>query len=76
MHFAEWSFWGMHALWWLFWIAVIAGFVFALSPWSESTERRDTLLGVLRRRCAAGEIAEKEYGERKRALERNMPHAK
>jgi putative membrane protein len=75
MHFAEWSFWGIHALWWLFWITVIAGFVTVLSPWSERTVRRDTPLEILRRRYAAGEITEKEYGERKRALERDMPLA-
>ncbi len=70
--FGDWSFWGMHALWWLFWIVVIAVAVVAFSSGPECiVRRRETPLELLQRRYAAGEIGEKEYEERKRTLERD-----
>ena len=70
--FGEWSFWGMHALWWLFWIVVIIVVVAAFTSGSESiVRRRETPLEILQRRYAAGEIDGKEYEERKRTLERD-----
>lgn len=62
MHIMEWSFWGMHALWWLFWLVVIAAFLVLLTPSSRRNgRRRETSLEILQRRFAAGEITEKEY---------------
>jgi putative membrane protein len=70
--FGEWSFWGMHALWWLFWILVIFLAVVAFTSGSERiVRRRETPLELLQRRYAAGEIGEKEYEERKATLERD-----
>lgn len=73
MHFFNggWIF-GMHLLWWLFWIAlivVLAGY-FVPVPRHKA---RETPLQVLQRRYAAGEISTKEYEERKERLEREVP---
>ncbi len=68
--FGEWSFWGMHALWWLFWIALIVVFFALIEPMPRS-RRHQTPLEVLQRRYAVGEIGEKEYEERKRTLDRD-----
>ncbi|OGI53139.1 MAG: hypothetical protein A2W42_02740 [Candidatus Muproteobacteria bacterium RIFCSPHIGHO2_01_60_12] len=68
----EWSFWGMHALWWLFWVVVIVVTVAAFTSGPERiVRRRETPLELLQRRYAAGEITEKEYEERKAKLERD-----
>ena len=69
MHFGEWGFFGMHLLWWLFWIVVIimALVVFMSEP-VRIVRRRETPLELLQRRYAAGEITEKEYEERTRTL--------
>ena len=77
MHFSEWGFFGMHLLWWLFWIVVIimALVVFMSEP-VRIVRRRETPLELLQRRYAAGEIPEKEYEERKHTLERGTQFMK
>ena len=68
------SFWGMHFLWWLFWIAIIATFFSLVRP-VPRREVRETPLEILKRRYAAGEITSVEYDERKTRLERDTPAA-
>lgn len=64
---------GMHAFWWLFWIAVVIALVF----WGRggSSARRDRPReiphDVLRRRLANGEISTEEYEKRKVILDRD-----
>ena len=65
-------FWGMHILWWLFWIAIIAIF-FSLARPVPRHKGRETPLEILKRRYAAGEITSAEYEERKTRLERDAP---
>jgi len=65
----EWSFWGMHAFWWFFWIVVIGAAVFLFQAPAGRTTERETPLDLLQRRYAAGEISKEEYEERKRTLE-------
>jgi putative membrane protein len=66
-----WSFWGMHAFWWLFWVAMIAIFFVALTPVRRSRARLwDDPLSILRRRYARGELSTEEYEERKGVLAR------
>lgn len=71
MHFDGWNFWGMHFLWWLFWIAVVGALVGLLLPASRNRSRRETPLELLQRRYAAGEISSEDYEERKAKLERD-----
>ena len=65
----EWSFWGMHAFWWLFWVVVIAAAFFLFQAPGGRTTERETPLELLQRRYAAGEISKEEFEERKRTLE-------
>lgn len=67
MHDGSWGFWGMHLFWWLFWIVLFVGF-FSLATPVPRRRVRETPLGVLQRRYAAGEISTEEYEERKTRL--------
>lgn len=74
MSYVGWGFMGMHALWWLFWIALIVVFFALMEPVPRS-RRRVSPLEVLQRRYAAGEISDKEYEERKAKLKHDaIPH--
>jgi putative membrane protein len=67
-------FWGMNALWWVFWLiaaVVFLGFAVPVrrARWRELKESEPLL--ILQRRYAAGEITTEEYQERKLVLERD-----
>jgi putative membrane protein len=64
--------WGMHLLWWLFWIVVTATFFSVLTPVPRHRVR-ETPLQVLQRRYASGELSTQEYEERKERLQRDAP---
>lgn len=73
MGYDGWGFFGMHALWWLFWILVIgAAVVFLFQAPTRRASDRETPLEILQRRYAAGEISEKQYEEHKTKLERDV----
>lgn len=68
MHDGSWWFFGMHAFWWLFWVAIIVLFFSLLTPVPKQQARtRGTALDILQRRLATGEISTEEY-ERRRAI--------
>ncbi len=73
-----WGFFGMHALWWLFWIIVLVLFFSVLTPVprNEARRRRETPLEIVQRRYAAGEILTQEYEERKAKLQADSPPPK
>ena len=62
-----WWFFGMHALWWLFWFCLTVLFLAFLQPISrrEARKRRSTPLEILQKRYPADEITTQEYEERK-----------
>lgn len=64
---------GLHGLWWLFWIVLIAAVFYA--TWGRASGRRrrsrETPHEVLRRRLTSGEIDAQEYEQRKALLDRN-----
>ncbi len=66
---------GMHMLWWLFWILLLVLFFSFLTPVPRKKARlnRLTPLDILQRRFAAGEITTEDYEERKARLERDAP---
>jgi putative membrane protein len=68
-------FWGMHMLWWLFWIVLITGAFGVFTPVPRH-RARETPLQVLQRRYAAGDITTDEYEERKSLLERDAAKTK
>jgi putative membrane protein len=72
MFYDGWYGFGMHAFWWLFWVILIAGVVWAMGRgWGGRPRERETPLETLRRRYAKGEIDTREYEERKANLERD-----
>jgi putative membrane protein len=74
-----WFMGGMHFLWWIFWVAIIAAFVWTLwgrpggraSDTDRTVERRETPLELLQRRLANGDCTPEEYEKRKTLLERD-----
>jgi len=67
---------GMHMLWWFFWIMLLVSFFSFSTPVSRKKARfnRLTPLDILQRRyAAAGELATEDYDERKSRLERDAP---
>jgi putative membrane protein len=73
MHFYNgYHFLGMHLIWWIVWIALLAWIFFLPLPipnknWGPSEE---SALDMLQKRYAAGEISTEEYEERKAVLEK------
>lgn len=67
-----WWFMGMHLFWWLFWVAIIIGFVSMFTPVPrQQAAQRDAPLDVLQRRYAAGDISTEEYEQRRAVLVRD-----
>jgi putative membrane protein len=64
---------GMHALWWIFWIALVIALIFwgGSSTYPRRARPRETPHELLRRRLANGEISTEEYEKRKAILDRD-----
>ncbi|MDP3273567.1 MAG: SHOCT domain-containing protein [Deltaproteobacteria bacterium] len=64
---------GMHFVWWIFWLMLLAPFLFFVTPVRRSTAQRyrENPFGILQRRYAAGEITTEEYEDRKARIERD-----
>ena len=62
---------GMHGLWWLFWLVLLAGLLFFGRDRfvGRGDRTSETPHEVLRRRLASGEVTPAEYEERKALLE-------
>lgn len=66
---------GMHFLWWIFWLALLALLFF--TPWgSNKRATKNSLLHTLRRTYAEGKISTQEFEERKRVLEAELARDK
>lgn len=64
---------GMHAIWWVFWVALVTSLLF-WGGGSSSTRRnkpRETPNEALRRHLASGEVSADEYEKRKMLLDRD-----
>ena len=59
------NFWGMHFIWWIFWLVILAWLFFL--PFRRNSKNR--ALVILQERFAKGEITKEEYEERRRILE-------
>lgn len=70
MHVGSWWFLGMHAFWWLFWIALLLwGYRWAMRMIRrQGTGRPETPLETLQRRYATGELTTEEFEQRKARL--------
>lgn len=65
--------WGMHALWWVFWLVVVVALLYWVRDGGRerSGGTRESPHEVLRRRLAQGEIGAEEYEQRKALLDRD-----
>ncbi|MGA9211834.1 SHOCT domain-containing protein [Kaistella sp.] len=65
------TFGGMHLIWWFVWIVFIFWIFF--TPWYIPGNRRniDSPLDILKKRFASGEISKEQYLEQKKILETN-----
>lgn len=74
MHWTDWGFLGMHAFWWIFWIAIVVALFSLATPVPKGRARASgTPLDVLQRRFARGEIDAAEYEERRALLTDDPP---
>ncbi len=74
VHGTEWSFFGMHFIWWFIWIAILLGAFTTYTPIPKAHLRTgERALDILRRRFAAGQLSTEEYERRKVVLERDEP---
>ena len=66
------NYWGMDLIWWCAWILMLV-WIFAV-PYNIPGQRyrKDSALGVLLKRFAAGEIGKGEYDEQKRIIESEL----
>lgn len=63
---------GMHAVWWLFWIALLAALLIGLrDAWGGRGGGVESPRDLLQRRLAAGEITPDEYEQRMALLNRD-----
>ncbi|MEO6883909.1 MAG: SHOCT domain-containing protein [Bacteroidia bacterium] len=70
MNYNDFSFWGMHLIWWLVWVILIF-WIFA-TPYNIPGQRtkKDTPLDILKKRFASGEITKEQYIEHKSILKK------
>ena len=64
---------GMHAVWWIFWISVLAVVLFGFrGSWGVRGEGRgEAPRDLLRRRLASGDVTSDEYEQRMALLNRD-----
>ncbi len=56
-------YWGMHAMWWIFWMVAAGAFLLWALP-GQRPPSDDAALNELRRRYAAGELDDDEFYRR------------
>ncbi len=71
------EFFGMHVIWWFFWIILWVGFFSFLTPVRRRHMRNfhQTPKDILQRRLASGEITEQEYESRMNILNQEFKPA-
>jgi len=71
--FYNYYFGGMALVWWAVWMIMII-WIFAI-PYNIPGQRhkKETALDILKKRLASGEIAEKEYYEKKSIIQYEAP---
>ncbi len=69
MMYGDYHFFGMHLLWWFFWILIMFLMFGWFEPVPKKRVRRDSPFDILQKRFASGEITNEDYQEKKRILE-------
>ena len=68
MHFYEGHFGGMHLIWWIIWIILLAWIFFIPADIPYQKTKKDSPLDILKNRFAKGEISKEDYEESKKIL--------
>jgi|AntDeeMinimDraft_4_1070355.scaffolds.fasta_scaffold17556_2 putative membrane protein len=68
MHYYEGSFWGMHLIWWIIWVILIAWIFFIPAKIPYQKSKKDSPLDILKTRFAKGELSKEEFEESKKIL--------
>lgn len=68
MHYYEGSFWGMHLIWWIIWIILIAWIFFIPANIPYQKSKKENPLDILKTRFAKGELSKEEFEESKKIL--------
>lgn len=64
-------FWEMHFVWWVFWVIPILWIFATPNKIPVQRTKNDTLLDLLQKRFATGEITKEEFEEKKKFLDEN-----
>ena len=68
MHFYDGHFGGMHLIWWIIWIILLAWIFFIPADIPYQKTKKDSPLDILKNRFAKGEISKEEFEESKKIL--------
>ncbi len=68
-------FWGMHLIWWFFWVIFLFSIFGLFEPVRKTRIKKDSPLDILQKRFASGEISKDEYFENKKNLEEDIKSA-
>lgn len=69
MFYDGYHFWGMHLIWWIFWLIFIVAILKLFEPVSKNKVKKETPLEILQKRFASGQITREEYLESRKILE-------
>lgn len=72
MFYYGYHFWGMHLIWWFFWIVFIVIVFGWFEPVPKKRIKKDSPLDILQKRFASGEITKEEYQEKKKILDAGL----
>ncbi len=68
MHFYDGNFGGMHLIWWIIWVILIAWIFFIPADIPYQKSKKESPLDILKKRFAKGEISKEDYEESKKIL--------
>ncbi|MBJ7882578.1 SHOCT domain-containing protein [Gelidibacter salicanalis] len=68
MHFYDGHFGGMHLIWWIIWIILIAWIFFIPADIPYQKTKKESPLDILKKRFAKGEISKEEFEDSKKIL--------
>lgn len=66
----DYSFFGMHLVWWLIWSFLLIWIFFIPYDIPGQKKKKDSALDILKKRLASGQITDAEYWTKKTLLEK------
>ncbi|PHR69670.1 MAG: hypothetical protein COA67_09675 [Lutibacter sp.] len=71
MRFYDGHFGGMHLIWWIIWVVLLAWIFFIPADIPYQKSKKENPLNILKKRFAQGEITKEEFEESKKLLNSN-----